>query len=190
MTAKIAIVDIDGVLADGSKRFEEADKSGWPKSGPGANDYWDIVFNKDLIAADTCFEGVNEKLLELKVAGFDIFLVSSRPERLYLVTEGWLSDNQIVVYRALILKPEECQYTKTPAWKASLIHALVLAQGDLEHLILVDDEQANRWAAQNALARYERFKGFRLDLAGNMEEAQACLNWKEAEEVALEDVPF
>jgi hypothetical protein len=141
---KLAIIDIDGVIADSSHRFTIAKdaKEAHPGSDKEKNQiYWDTALNAALIPHDRPIEGAASILDLLEEEGYHILLLSSRPESLRSATEAWLSQYIGSCLNArLILKPEHQHWVKTLHWKTGLIQgfAQALAPGIL---FVADDEQ-------------------------------------------------
>jgi len=161
---KIAIVDIDGVIANADARFAKAEltKEQWlmerQQGLPYANDpqtekeatnvYWRTVFTPELVALDTLIEGA-EEALEYIMTGYDahtdlIFFLTSRPLAMAEATIEWLNAHMTFGFEIshLIFKAPAFQYTKTVVWKAGMIQTLAALYGASE-LVVIDDEQAN-----------------------------------------------
>ncbi len=159
---KLAIIDIDNIVANPAARFARAEEakqafladveartnallSGSSATKEATNLYWRTVFTPELVALDTLIEGVYEALNRLYGDGYDIYLLSSRPEAMREATLAWLDAAHIRRYwydDRLVLKPAAAQYTKTVVWKASVIHMLA-AMMDADEVLVVDDEQSN-----------------------------------------------
>ncbi len=157
---KLAIIDLDGVVADNTKRFEKAEeaKAAFMKDAEARFEvifthgdsrkkatelYWQTAFNPDLVALDTLTEGVNEALLDIQEQGYRVIFLTSRPESMRDATEQWLFEQ--TVYDSddeLIMKPLAAQYVKTVVWKALTIQMLVPLYG-ADEVLIVDDEGAN-----------------------------------------------
>lgn len=132
--SQIALVDLDGIIANSDTRFERATTNGKID--------WRIAFNPDLVALDTLIEGCPACLNKLEADGYTVVFLTSRPEPMRVATEQWLTLHGILGNRRLILKPLSKQYTKTKVWKAEKVQELI-EDTQAENVIFVDDEQAN-----------------------------------------------
>ncbi len=153
MSNKLAIIDIDNVIANPAARFARAeeekqeylnDPDSFSDPRTATDVYWRTAFDPELVALDTLIEGANEALNRLYGDGYDIYLLSSRPEAMREATLAWLDAQHIRRYwydDRLVLKPAAAQYTKTVVWKASVIHMLAAMQ-EAEEVLVIDDEQA------------------------------------------------
>ncbi len=139
---KLAIIDLDGVVANVDARFAEAEKAKQTFlqdkeariealfSGPGidkeaTNLYWRTVFNPDLVPLDTVIDGANDALLDIQVAGYKVIFLTSRPEHIRDATTRWLFEHTVFdAGDVLIMKHPSFQYVKTAVWKAGLIPSL------------------------------------------------------------------
>ena len=159
---KVAIIDIEGVVADSSARFAKAEEAkqafvhdfgtsdafsagNWGKQR--AQDvYWQRAFDPESIALDVPIEGAQDAIRRIERSGYSVFLLTSRPDSLREATLDWLSKHNILLpdwsaYR-LIMKMPAFQFVKTPVWKAGIVQSLVTLYGATDVLI-VDDEQKN-----------------------------------------------
>lgn len=121
----IAVVDIDGVLADASHRQHHV--AGRPKD-------WDAFFAA--VGDDPLIE--NGRAL---VAGLaqehEVVLLSGRPERTRADTEAWLQRHGIEVSR-LVLRPDR---DRRPAARAKA--ELIRGVGSPEEVAVVVDDDAS-----------------------------------------------
>jgi hypothetical protein len=168
---KLAFVDLDGVVADNTKRFEKAEsRKEWHRANlyealkpeldnptnqaqvrKGLDDFlenlfWQRVFDSELVNLDTLIDGVHEALDQLQRDGYSVMLLTSRPESMRQATESWLA-NKALMMRSLyafelIMKAPAFQYTKTPVWKAGMVQTLAMLYG-AGGVLFIDDEQAN-----------------------------------------------
>lgn len=97
----IIICDIDGILANASHRMEfiKSEKKDWKK-----------FFS--LTGEDKPRKEIFEMIVEFEKQGYEIFLVSGRPDNLRKETEEWLFENAknyyfscIKFYKALFMRP-------------------------------------------------------------------------------------
>ena len=167
---KLAIIDLDGVIANAEARFAAAElaKEQWlmerQKGLPYAVDqrveksatdvYWRAVFNPANVPLDTLIDGAREALNALR-ASRPLIVLTSRPEAMRGATVRWLVDHDILFFAqhsaALIMKPSAFQYTKTMIWKAGMIQHLA-TERRAEEVLVIDDEASNR----ETLAHYAR----------------------------------
>lgn len=144
---KLAIIDLDGVVANAEARFAHAEEIKqsylYPDGKDAINAYWQAVFDPTYVPLDTLIEGVNEALDALREQGYHIIYLTSRPESMRGATAIWLLDACIMDDQTpLVMKPSAFQYTKTIVWKAGMIQHLA-AWFDSEDVLIVDDEPAN-----------------------------------------------
>lgn len=144
--SKIAIIDLDGVVANSDARFAMAESIAAEAFAHGTKDYtsayWHNVFMPERVSLDTPIDGAYDALNTIEKDHELIFLTSS-PEYMRTATVEWLRNNRLLgTARDLFMKPASMQYIKTVVWKAGLIHALAFAYGASEVLV-IDDEQMN-----------------------------------------------
>lgn len=154
---KLAIIDLDGVVANADARFakaEEVKKATWEdrsvelgtKERTATDRYWRTVFDPALVELDTLIEGVTEAIDYLfDDMGYTVVLLTSRPESMREATSKWLWEVALLlpsVTRNLIMKAPAFQYTKTVTWKAGMVQTLEALYGAID-LLIIDDEQAN-----------------------------------------------
>ena len=121
----IAVLDIDGVLADASHRQHFLD--GRPKD-------WDAFFAA--VGDDTVIEAGHARLAEL-ATDHRIVLLSGRPERTRAVTQAWLTRHGIAA-DALVLRPD-ADRRPAAAFKAQAIGGI---GSPAEVRVVVDDDPA------------------------------------------------
>ncbi len=129
---KLAIVDLDGVVANSDARFSQAT----------VNDkvVWKLALNGEHVHLDTLIEGSIQALIKLEKQYTVVFL-TSRPEHMRAATLEWFHVHG-VSERRLEMKPESEQYTKTKVWKAEQVGKLAKEHG-ASQILLVEDELAN-----------------------------------------------
>ena len=163
---KLAIIDLDGVVADATARFAKAEEVKQAYVERASNDlyaadereatniYWRAVFNPEYVPLDVPM-AVDEDLEVLDRQHWQILYLTSRPESMREATEEWLNDHSLYAWSmvnfpgSLIMKAPAFQYVKTIIWKAGMIHSLAALAGATE-LLVIDDEQANL----NEVVRY------------------------------------
>lgn len=165
---KLAIVDIDGVIANNTARFakaEEARHNAMPDKLEDAlsltvaqekeltNLYWQTAFTPELVSLDTLIPEANKHIAILEKARYRAVFLTSRPEAMREATTDWMYKNFIMVspyldhYHSkvpyeLIMKAPAFQYTKTTTWKAGMVQTLASLYGASE-VVFIDDETAN-----------------------------------------------
>ncbi len=147
---KLAFIDLDGVIADSTARFDHAEfvaTMRYTKSTQSklwTDLYWRTVFHPDHLVLDTVIDGVRDALTQLEEDYDSVIFLTSRPESMRAATVAWLEQHLEVHTRELLLimKPSAFQYVKTVTWKAGTIHQLA-AYYSATDVLVVDDEQAN-----------------------------------------------
>lgn len=153
---KLAIIDIDGVLADSTARFAKAEEAKQHYIETTSNDlyqadmreatsvYWQTAFTPSLVWLDTLIDGTKQALEQIgNYAGYDYYFLTSRPESMREETMKWLFHHLAYDSDAsLIMKPASQQFVKTVTWKSGVVELLVRLFG-VEELCFVDDEQAH-----------------------------------------------
>lgn len=113
--AKIAIIDLDGVVCNNEARMEHAKRAKeayrqrlealfadelnnnvnavYVKQGITAlleNLYWQVAFTPELVTLDTLIEGVPRAIEQIELAGYNVFFLTSRPESMRQATTDWI----------------------------------------------------------------------------------------------------
>lgn len=147
---KLAIIDLDGVIADATARFAKAEevKQAWldKTTLDVTNVYWRAVFNPEYVPLDTLIDGVVEAISFIErypsdQHGYDVIYLTSRPESMREATYNWLFEHELSGPK-LVMKAPAFQYTKTTVWKAGMVQTLEALYGATD-LLIVDDEQVN-----------------------------------------------
>lgn len=176
---KLAVIDLDGVVADNTKRFEAAaTKREFYRQHLGdampdaltnpinhayvqkAFDdlletlYWQVAFNPDLVKLDTLIDGVKEVLDAIRYAyDYELVFLTSRPDNMARKTVHWLWEQNILFYidskEALIMKPSASHFTKTLTWKVGKVQELCQFCS-VDELLFIDDEEKHREAVMDA----------------------------------------
>ncbi len=161
MSTRLAIIDLDGVIADATARFAKAEEAKQAyldemrelsiTDERGATDaYWQAVFNPDHVPLDTPIKGAIDALAALALGGCDdVVILTSRPESMREATRRWLFKQDYPIESPVIMKAGAFQYVKTVVWKAGMVQTLA-AFYDATEVIFVDDEEANWTALKNA----------------------------------------
>lgn len=159
---KLAIIDLDGVVANAEARFAKAEEVkrtylreqekdhtkihyGDALEREANNVYWKTVFTPELVSLDTLIEHATEAIQfieQFDQDSYQVFYLTSRPETMRQATEDWLLEHQLSGPK-LIMKPSAAQYVKTVTWKALTVQMLASLY-QATHVLFVDDEQTNR----------------------------------------------
>jgi len=151
---KLAIIDLDGVVANVDARFAEAEevKQAYIKQAGGypyydereaTNVYWRAVFDPAQVPKDTLIDGVVESLVAIRGHGYKLVYLTSRPEAMREATEVWLYEHDVLDGNVQVfMKAPAFQYVKTTVWKAGMVQTLAALYGATD-LLIIDDEQAN-----------------------------------------------
>jgi len=159
MSTQLAIIDLDGVVADATARFAKAEEAKQAYESEmaelditderGATDtYWQTVFNPDHVPLDTLIPGTIDAMAALSFKGYDVVILTSRPESMREATRRWLFEHGYPVLSAIIMKAPAFQYVKTVVWKAGMVQTLA-ALYQATQVCFVDDEEANWTALKN-----------------------------------------
>lgn len=136
---KLAIIDLDGVVANSDERFKLALRS------DGKTD-WKIAFKPEHVSLDVLIDGALEAVDNLESKGHAIIFLTSRPESMREATVIWLATHALDSYE-LVMKPASKQFTKTVKWKAEEVQRMASLPG-IEKVVFVDDEERNREAIE------------------------------------------
>ena len=170
---KVCFVDLDGVVADNSRRWQIAERNkelhyrkllyklfenelARPENGTaikiGVDNvleslFWQSVFASERIEHDTLIDGANEALLQLMQEGYHLVFLTSRPEATRTATVAWLLQHTIYNENrdTLVMKPAAFQFTKTATWKAGIIdHEMRACLKEQGQALFIDDDESNR----------------------------------------------
>lgn len=144
---RFAFVDLDGVIADSTARFEHAKAitdARYPNGSLADRDYcdlyWQTVFDPQYVPLDVLIEGAADHLMILSALHTIVYL-TSRPEAMRFATKQWLDEHNVLHFATnVLMKPEAAKYTKTFTWKASIIQVWASAFGATEVLVFEDEE--------------------------------------------------
>jgi len=162
VNTKLAVIDLDGVVADATARFAKAEevKQAYVaqmqeefsfSDERGATDtYWHTVFSPEHVPLDTLIAGVNDALNTLLRSGYHIVFLTSRPQRMAVATLEWFSLHVFVERECgFIFKAPAFQYVKTVVWKAGMVQTLAAFYG-ADEVVFIDDEESNWTPLKNA----------------------------------------
>lgn len=97
-------------------------------------------FSQNLVMLDTLVFDAPKRISELKYYGYEIILLTSRPDHLRDVTTLWLQQHN-VKYSHLVMQPRTARYIQTALWKATMIDGLALLL-KAEKVLLVEEDPA------------------------------------------------
>lgn len=124
---KLALFDIDGVLANDTHRVEYALDRNWFK-----------YFDKNLMANDGVWEQGRDLLEDKRAEGWTIAYLTGRRDDRREVTEDWLLDNDFPWGRVL-MREWGYYHLRLAELKAKVI-AKLIASGRFEDVVLFDDD--------------------------------------------------
>ncbi len=150
---KLAIIDIDGVVVDATKRFERAEEmkhaSLYPNSRDATDIYWRAALDPAYVHLDTLIDGANDFLNRLIDDGYQIVFLTSRPQAMAEATSEWFALRVFLKQRSeLMFKAPGFQYIKTPVWKVGMAQTLMAWYG-ADETLFVDDERSHWLHAEN-----------------------------------------
>jgi acid phosphatase class B len=111
------IIDIDNTLCISNERFALAQKE------TGKTD-WDIAHNPELIEKDKPNWPMIDLAKKYKKDGFEIIILTGRPESVEKVTEEWLKKYEIE-YDRLIMRNRSSHYLKAVIYKEKAYKTLI-----------------------------------------------------------------
>jgi hypothetical protein len=145
---KVLLCDLDGVVADSTKRFELAEEAKQQQLLVDCNPriatdvYWRTALNGSHVHLDEMIENTLLHLHWLEVDGWQIAFLTSRPEHMRSATMDWLDTHDLRVQeRRLEMKPESAKWTKTILWKIDRLQEIA-DELDADEVMLIDDESA------------------------------------------------
>ena len=133
----ILVLDIDGTLADTSKRDQYIEKDDLTQED------WDAFFDPSRVADDDPIEGVPEALKEVAAKFDHVIFLTGRPDHLRETTVEWLDRhfNMFPLKDELFMRRNDDQRTNSIT-KQELLEQLEKIYGG-EDLVFCDDEDAN-----------------------------------------------
>lgn len=141
--SSIALIDLDGVVADNSTRAAVAQGTrSRVRRAEAERVFYETLFNPDLVELDQLLPGAGEQLARLRAEGFLPVYLSSRSQSMHEATVAWLARYDIDA--EVILRP---QYEQTVAWKTAQVQRLVEARvGHGDCALVIDDREDVRHA--------------------------------------------
>ena len=111
------IIDIDNTLCISNERFELAKK-------PNGKTDWDIAHNPTLIEKDKPFYPMIDLTKQYKQNGFEVIILTGRPDSVENVTEDWLKKYEIE-YDQLIMRNRSSHFLKAPIYKKKVYETII-----------------------------------------------------------------
>jgi hypothetical protein len=111
------IIDIDNTLCISNERFELAKK-------PNGKTDWDIAHNPTLIEKDKPFYPMIDLAKQYKQNGFEVIILTGRPDAIEGVTEEWLKKYEIE-YDQLIMRNRSSHFLKAPIYKKKVYETII-----------------------------------------------------------------
>lgn len=190
---KLAIIDIDGVIANSAKRFEVATEKGKIN--------WDKALSSELLHLDELMPNAVEHLTAILKQGYRVALLTSRYDHMRDATLAWLTEHCIVGYEQANFKPWDDRYTKTKIWKAQKVTEILQfysgitlwqSGGDpITDLLIVEDEESNREEIGQEVARWIlSHRQARARYSISLQEATRKLEHDDDGLGELADIPF
>ncbi len=164
---KLAVVDLDGVVANNREREAKAREAAKGASRKyWADLYYGTLFDPELVPLDSLVvetsmhdpahaTRADEMVAWLMGQGYEIILLSNRPHTMREATEAWLKQHG-VLYSELFLKDygdaerPGYRYMKTVDWKRMMLMQKIIGprsiRGDLLQVLIIDDSQEIRYA--------------------------------------------
>lgn len=193
---KLAIIDIDRVIVDPTKRFEAATEDGKIN--------WEKALSSELLHLDEIMPHAVEHLAVIRQRYDQLILLTSRYDHMETATGQWLAEHGISsnLVDAIITKPWDKRYIKTKVWKAERILKLLqeFSQVDLwqqskpdpvTELLIAEDEESNQQEISQEVARWIMpHRQMRARYFMSLQEAVRKLAHDDEELAALPDIPF
>lgn len=129
-----AYIDLDGVIANNTKRFERALK-------PDGKYDWRIALDPALVELDTLIEDAPLMLDLLIKCDFALVYLTGRPESMREATKIWLATHGLPA--GIIRMRADQDYRHAGTVKAEHIAAHLVEHEDIEVVAIVDDEASN-----------------------------------------------
>jgi len=111
------IIDIDNTLCISNERFTLATK-------PNGKIDWDIAHNPELIRKDKPNYPMIDLAKKYKKDGFEVIILTGRPDSVESVTEEWLKKYEIE-YDQLIMRNRSSHFLKAPIYKKKMYETII-----------------------------------------------------------------
>jgi hypothetical protein len=155
MKRKMALIDIDRIIANADYRFakaeenkqrfihDEAARKQMIAEGIKNTDsaYWREGFNPAYVPSDTLIDGADGDIIALTLQGYEIIYLTSRPSSMWDATVAWLEQYDLLasdeLFR-LVMKEEGFRWVKTVTWKVGQVQTLARMHQAEEVLFVTD----------------------------------------------------
>lgn len=124
------IVDIDNTLSLADERFKLAKK-------PNGKTNWNIAHDPELVKKDKPNISMIEISNNFKSKGYEVIILTGRPESIRQVTENWLDKNNIK-YDKLYMRNKEDHFMKADLFKKKIYETYIKE----DVICAFDDEQS------------------------------------------------
>jgi len=111
------IIDIDNTLCISNERFRLATK-------PDGKIDWDIAHNPELIEKDKPNRPMIDLAKKYKKDGFEVIVLTGRPDSVEKVTEKWLKKYKIE-YDRLIMRNSSSHFLKAVVYKKKVYETII-----------------------------------------------------------------
>lgn len=155
---KVAFVDVDGVIANNTERFDRARKHSFlylcacviaryiphdrlRKRFRRDKINWRVALDPDLVELDTLIDGAVEAVQALAMLDYIPVYLTGRPENMRDATKIWLATHNIPA--GVILMRKDGDFRHAGLVKADFINTYLEEHEDVEAVVLVDDEASN-----------------------------------------------
>ncbi len=157
---KLALIDLDGVIADNKKREKYANDVAemvTKRTIPYLNEkdledlkkkvfyHTDTFYREDLLLKDELVLRAKEDIHIIWQNNWMIKYITSRPDFLQEATHAWMIKHELTVAEVFYKNMDAFQYVRSNLWKMGIAELLIKSLG-VTHLLVVDDEQKNRAA--------------------------------------------
>jgi phosphoglycolate phosphatase-like HAD superfamily hydrolase len=111
------IIDIDNTLCINNERFALAKKENGKIN-------WDIAHDVELVKKDKPFYPMIDLAKKYKKDGFEVIILTGRPESIEKATEDWLKKYEIE-YDQLIMRNRSSYFLKAPIYKKKVYETII-----------------------------------------------------------------
>lgn len=143
------IIDIDNTLCNSNERFAIASK-------PNGKTDWEIAHKPELIENDKPNHAMIDLAKKYKKDGFEVIILTGRPESVEQVTKKWLQKYEIE-YDQLIMRNRSSHFLKAPVFKKKIYETII--KSDVFCAYDDDEDIIQMWNSLGILA----FKVYGID---------------------------
>lgn len=128
---KLAVINLDNVVVNSSKRFEMA------RMENGRID-WGIALDPANVKYDVIIPGAHKALQMIASAGYDVLFLTGRPEEMRLATYEWFAQNGIDPANVKMGMRPENDYSKAGDFKMRELDKII-KQLNPDEMLVIDD---------------------------------------------------